>query len=114
MSTVGIAGLIAAYVALAVLLLSLHLYSAWHWSIKLAATLVLAAFYLREYAKQGADLADDVISKQNHLSADDNYLKPLSYNLLGQAYYLNDQYLESQEAFERPTGNPAIFITRKV
>ena len=49
MSNIGIGGLIAAYVALAVLLLSLHLYSSWNWGIKLAATLVLAAFYFVTY-----------------------------------------------------------------
>ena len=49
MTNIGIGGLIAAYVALAVLLLSLHLYSSWNWGIKLAATLILAAFYFVTY-----------------------------------------------------------------
>ena len=49
MSSIGIGGLIAAYIALAVLLLSLHLYSSWNWGIKLAATLILAAFYFVTY-----------------------------------------------------------------
>ncbi len=50
MSNVGIGGLIAAYVALAILLLSLHLYSSWNWGIKLAATLLLAGFYFVTYS----------------------------------------------------------------
>lgn len=49
MTNLGIPGLVAAYVALAVLLLSLHLYSRWSWWVKAAATVVLAAFYFVTY-----------------------------------------------------------------
>lgn len=50
MTTLGVPGLVAAYVALAVLLLSLHLYSNWSWWVKGAATVVLAAFYFVTYS----------------------------------------------------------------
>ncbi len=50
MLNLGLPGLVAAYVALAVLLLSLHLYSNWSWWVKIAATLVLAGFYFVTYA----------------------------------------------------------------
>ncbi len=50
MLNLGVPGLVAAYVALAVLLLSLHLYSNWSWWVKLAATGVLAAFYFVTYS----------------------------------------------------------------
>jgi len=49
MIQLGVPGLIAAYVALAVLLLSLHLASRWSWWVKAAATLALAAFYFVTY-----------------------------------------------------------------
>ena len=50
MLNLGLPGLVAAYVALAVLLLSLHLYSNWSWWVKIAATAVLAGFYFVTYA----------------------------------------------------------------
>jgi hypothetical protein len=49
MMHLGEAGLIAAYVALAVLLLSLNLASRWPWWVKTAATLVLAGFFFVTY-----------------------------------------------------------------
>lgn len=50
MLNLGVPGLVAAYVALAVLLLSLHLYSNWSWWVKGAATLLLAGFYFVTYS----------------------------------------------------------------
>lgn len=49
MSTLGTSGLVLAYVALAVLLLSLHLYSNWKWWIKAGATVILMGFYYVTY-----------------------------------------------------------------
>ena len=43
--TAGVVGLVAAYVALAVLLLSLNLRAAWPWPVKAAAILVTAGFF---------------------------------------------------------------------
>lgn len=49
MPTLGLTGLVLAYVALAILLLSLHLYSNWNWWIKAGATLLLLCFYYVTY-----------------------------------------------------------------
>lgn len=49
MLTLGIAGLIAAYVVIALLLLSINLYSNWPWPVKAASIIVTSAFYLVTY-----------------------------------------------------------------
>ena len=49
MFDLGVGGLIAAYVVLGLLLLSLHLYSGWSPWIKGAVTLVVTGFYLVTY-----------------------------------------------------------------
>lgn len=49
MFTLGAAGLVAAYVVLAVLLLSINLYSRWRWPVKAVATLLVTAFYVVTY-----------------------------------------------------------------
>ena len=46
---IGIPGLIVAYVLVAVLLLSLNLYSKWPWSVKAAAIGLTCLFYLVSY-----------------------------------------------------------------
>jgi hypothetical protein len=43
--TLPLAGIVASYVALAVLLLSLNLASLWHWGIKAAAVAIISAFF---------------------------------------------------------------------
>ncbi len=45
----GISGLIAAYALLAVLLLSVNLYSIWSWQVKAIAIIVTSAFYVVSY-----------------------------------------------------------------
>lgn len=45
----GIAGLITAYVLVALLLLSLNLYSNWSWRIKVGAIVVVTIFYVISY-----------------------------------------------------------------
>lgn len=47
--TLGTLGLTLAYIALAVLLLSLNLRSRWHWLVKGAAVVVTSAFYVLSY-----------------------------------------------------------------
>lgn len=49
MFTLGAAGLVAAYVILAVLLLSINLYSKWRWPVKAVATVVVTGFYVVTY-----------------------------------------------------------------
>lgn len=49
MFTLGAAGLVAAYVVLGILLISLNLYSKWAWPIKVAGILVVAVFYVVTY-----------------------------------------------------------------
>lgn len=49
MPTLETSGLIAAYVALAVLLLAMLLYARWHWLAKAAAILLVSAFYYVTY-----------------------------------------------------------------
>ena len=49
MTTGTIAGLIAAYVVIAVLLLSLNLTSRWRWGIKAVAIVVTAVFFIEAY-----------------------------------------------------------------
>ncbi len=47
--TLGISGLIAAYIVLAVLLLSVNLYSKWSWQVKAITIVVTSAFYIVSY-----------------------------------------------------------------
>jgi hypothetical protein len=47
--TLGIAGLIAAYVVIALLLLSVNLYSNWSWPVKAATIIVTSTFYVVTY-----------------------------------------------------------------
>jgi len=47
--TLGISGLIAAYIVLAVLLLSINLYSKWSYQVKAITILVTSAFYVISY-----------------------------------------------------------------
>lgn len=47
--TLGIAGLITAYVLIAILLLSINLYSNWSWRIKAGAIIITTAFYIISY-----------------------------------------------------------------
>jgi|SRR5690606_2211400 hypothetical protein len=47
--TLGLVGLISAYVLVALLLLSVNLYSAWRWQVKAAVTVVTSAFYIVTY-----------------------------------------------------------------
>ena len=49
MTTGTIAGLIAAYIVIAVLLLSLNLTSRWRWGIKAVAIVVTAVFFIEAY-----------------------------------------------------------------
>ncbi len=49
MMNLGFAGLTAAYVFIALLLLSINLYSRWRWPVKAAAAVAAAAFYLVAY-----------------------------------------------------------------
>lgn len=49
MPTLGISGLIAAYVLIALLLLSINLYSRWSWPVKAATIIVTSAFYAVTY-----------------------------------------------------------------
>ncbi len=49
MFTWGLSGLIAAYVVIGLLLLSIHVYSNWHWQIKALATLIVSGFYVITY-----------------------------------------------------------------
>jgi hypothetical protein len=47
--TLGISGLIAAYIVLAVLLLSINLYSKWSWQVKAITIIITSAFYIISY-----------------------------------------------------------------
>lgn len=47
--TLGITGIIAAYIILALLLLSINLYSNWSWPVKAGTIIVTSAFYLVSY-----------------------------------------------------------------
>ena len=47
--TLGITGIIAAYILLALLLLSINLYSKWSWHIKAATIVLTSAFYIITY-----------------------------------------------------------------
>jgi len=47
--TLSAAGLLAAYVVLALLLLGLNLYSSWRWSIKVGMIVLVSAFYVVSY-----------------------------------------------------------------
>ncbi len=49
MYNLGASGLIAAYVIIALLLLSLTLYSRWSWRVKATAILITSAFYVVSY-----------------------------------------------------------------
>jgi hypothetical protein len=48
--TLPLAGIVACYVVIAVLLLSLNLSSRWHWSVKAAAIAVTSGFFAVSYA----------------------------------------------------------------
>lgn len=45
----GIAGLVATYIMLAVLLLSMNLYSKWPWPVKVLGIVITSAFYVVSY-----------------------------------------------------------------
>lgn len=47
--TLGISGLIAAYILIAVLLLSVNLYSKWSWQVKGLMIIITSAFYIVSY-----------------------------------------------------------------
>ncbi len=47
--TLGISGIIAAYILLALLLLSINLYSKWSWQVKAITIILTSAFYLVSY-----------------------------------------------------------------
>lgn len=49
MITLSVSGLIAAYILIAVLLLSLNLYSRWSWQVKAGAIIVTTFFYIVTY-----------------------------------------------------------------
>lgn len=49
MFTLGMSGLIAAYVLIALLLLSVNLYSSWSWPVKVATIIITSLFYLVTY-----------------------------------------------------------------
>ncbi|HSR62398.1 MAG TPA: hypothetical protein VLN56_03225 [Gammaproteobacteria bacterium] len=49
MFTLGITGLIAAYVLIALLLISINLYSNWSWKIKTGAVILTSVFYVVTY-----------------------------------------------------------------
>ena len=49
MLTLGTAGLITAYVLIAVLLLGVNLYSTWSWKIKAGLIIIVSAFYIISY-----------------------------------------------------------------
>ncbi len=49
MYTLGIGGLVTAYVAVALLLLSINLYSNWSWKIKAATIVITSVFYIVSY-----------------------------------------------------------------
>ena len=47
--TLGISGLIAAYILLAALLLSVNLYSKWSWQLKTITIIITSVFYIISY-----------------------------------------------------------------
>ncbi len=47
--TLGITGIITAYILLGLLLLSINLYSKWSWPVKAATIIITSAFYLVTY-----------------------------------------------------------------
>lgn len=47
--TLGITGLISAYILLALLLLSINLYSKWAWPVKAMTIIITSAFYIVSY-----------------------------------------------------------------
>ena len=47
--TLGITGIIAAYVLIGLLLLSINLYSKWHWQVKAFTIILTSAFYVITY-----------------------------------------------------------------
>ncbi len=47
--TLGITGIIAAYILLGLLLLSINLYSKWSWPVKAATIVITSAFYVVSY-----------------------------------------------------------------
>lgn len=47
--TIGAAGLVAAYIIIGLLLLSINLYSKWSWPVKVATIVVTSVFYLVTY-----------------------------------------------------------------
>ncbi len=47
--TLGIIGIVVAYILLAVLLLSINLYSKWSWSVKAGAIILTSVFYMVTY-----------------------------------------------------------------
>ena len=47
--TLGITGIISAYILLALLLLSINLYSIWSWQIKAATIVLTSVFYVVTY-----------------------------------------------------------------
>jgi len=47
--TLGMSGIIAAYILIALLLLSINLYSKWSWPVKAATIIVTSAFYAVTY-----------------------------------------------------------------
>jgi len=49
MVTLSIAGLVAAYVLIALLLLSVNLYSNWSWQVKTGTVVITSAFYIVTY-----------------------------------------------------------------
>lgn len=49
MFTLGITGLIAAYVLIAILLLSINLYSNWSWRVKAGSIVITTTFYIITY-----------------------------------------------------------------
>ncbi len=49
MFTLGVSGLVTAYILVAVLLLSINLYSNWSWYVKAATILITSVFYIITY-----------------------------------------------------------------
>jgi hypothetical protein len=49
MLVLGITGLVAAYVLIAILLLSINLYSNWSWNVKAGTIVITSAFYIITY-----------------------------------------------------------------
>jgi hypothetical protein len=49
MTTLSIAGLIIAYILIAILLLSLNLFSRWSWPVKAGSIIIVSCFYIISY-----------------------------------------------------------------